>query len=218
MAQDIALVATAPRGLTLGEDRMLTLGPEGAAVVMDFFARAVMDGYGWQIRSGTLTTPIVGDVVITDTAAEFCADIANGGTMIPLECQISVRAGTGTAQELAVKSVAGASSAGTAFAPLALKTGATSTGLLTARVDTAGGVTVTAEAVTTTMRHWEYAQQAVFTTGQIIIPKWEPLRPPRLVGSSSAAQCLYVQIAAGTTGPSYYAHMNVLAIPSALLG
>ena len=218
MAQDISKVAVAPRGLTTGEDRLLTLDPSGALVVMDFFTKAIMDGYGWQVRAGTITTPLVGDVAITDTAAEYCVDIANGGTLIPLSNMISVRAGTGTAHEMAVKSVATASSSGTAFVPLALKNGAATTGLDTARVQAAGAVTVTAELATTTIRHWEYAQQAVFTTGQVIIPDWEPLRPPVLSGTASAARSLYVQIAAATTGPSYYAHLDYLAIPTALMG
>mgnify|MGYP001585471042 FL=1 len=85
---------------------------------------------------------------------------------------------------------------------------------MTARVQAAGAVTVTAELATTTLRHWEYAQQAVFTTGQVIIPKYQPLRPPVLNGP----RCLYVQLAAGTTGPSYYAHMDVLQFTSAQLG
>ena len=218
MAQDVGIAVSTPRGASEGQERLLWLDRSGALVTIDFFAKAIMDGYGWQVRAGTITTPLVGDVAITDTAAEYCVDIANGGTLIPVFNQVSVRAGTGTAHEFAIKSVAAASSAGTAFVPLPLKSNATTTGLDTARVAAAGGVTVTAEAVTTTRRHWEYAQQAVFTTGQVGFMTWEPNRPPRLVGTSAAAQCLYVQLAAGTTGPSYYAHLDYLAIPTGLLG
>ncbi len=81
----------------------------------------------------------------------------------------------------------------------------------------AGNVTVTAELATTTPRHWSYSQQAVFTTGQIVIPAWTPLRPPRLVGTSAASRCLYVQIAAATTGPSYYANLDYLEIPTSAM-
>ena len=114
---------------------------------------------------------------------------------------------------MAIKSVATVSSAGTAFVLLPLRSGGVAA-TLTGRAQTAGAVTVTAELATTTLRHWEYAQQAVFTTGQVIIPAWEPLRPPILNG----ARCLYTQIAAATTGPSYYAHMDVLQFTSAQIG
>ena len=207
------LVRRAIAGLVNGSSSAVSIDPSGALVVIDFYAKAVLDGYGYQVRAGTITTPIVGDVAITDTAAEYCVDVTTGGTMIPLSNQISIRAGTGTAQELAIKSVATASTAGTAFVPLPLKSDGVAASLTTARAATAGGVTVTAELATTTLRHWEYAQQAVFTTGQVGFMTWEPLRPPRLVG----VRCLYTQIAAGTTGPSYYAHMDYLEIPSALI-
>lgn len=217
MPTDIGIVRTTGAGLTLGAGAPVTLNPAGAQLVMDWYAAQILNGYGWQVRAGTITTPLTGDVVITDTAAEYYVNIANGGTLIPLENRISIRAGTGTAHEFAIKSASGAGTTN-GFTPLALKNGATSTGLDTAAVSAAGGVTVTAELATTTLRHWEYAQQAVFTTGQGVGLNWTPLRPPVLQGSASAARCLYVQIAAGTTGPSYYAALDYLAIPTALIG
>lgn len=217
MAQDVANVSSTPRALSEGADRLLWLDKSGALVVMDFFTKAVMDGYGWQVRAGTVTTPLVGDVVVTDTAAEFCVDIANGGTLIPVTQIISIRLGTGTLHEYATKSVATASTAGAAFVPLALKTGAATTGLDTARVAAAGGVTVTAEVATTTLRHWSFSQPIAMGAYNADCV-WEPLRPPRLAGSSSAARSLYTQIAATTTGPSYYANLDYLSIPTALLG
>ena len=210
---DVAISKNAPRALTDGTQTSLWLDASGAAVVIDFFAKAVLDGLGYQIRAGTVTTPLTGDVAITDTAAEYCVDATAGFVIVPVFNQISFRAGTGTAHEMAVKSVATVSSAGTAFVLLPLKSGGVAA-TLTGRVAAAGGVTVTAELATTTLRHWGYAQQAVFTTGQVIIPAWEPLRPPVLNG----ARCLYVQIAAATTGPSYYAHMDVLQFTSAQVG
>lgn len=207
------IVRTAPAGHASGTQQPSTLDPSGSTVVIDFYTKAILDGLGYQIRAGTITTPLVGDVAITDTAAEYCVDAASGFVIIPVFNQISVRAGTGTAHEMAIKSVATVSSAGTAFVLLPLKSGGAAAAI-TGRVAAAGGVTVTAELATTTLRHWEYAQQAVFTTGQVIIPAWEPLRPPVLNGARS----LYVQIAAATTGPSYYAHMDVLQFTSAQVG
>jgi hypothetical protein len=210
---DIGISKNAPRALTDGTQTSSWLDASGATVVIDFFAKCILDGLGYQVRAGTITTPITGDVAITDTAAEYCVDATAGYVIVPVFNQISVRAGTGTAHEMAIKSAATVSSAGTAFTLLPLKSGGTAAAL-TARAQTAGAVTVTAELATTTLRHWEYAQQAVFTTGQVIIPAWEPLRPPVLNG----ARCIYVQIAAATTGPSYYAHMDVLQFTSAQIG
>ena len=214
---DVAQYATADRGGSANAQALLNLNRAGALVVVDWYTQAVLDGHGFQTRMGTITTPIVGDVAITDTAAEYCFDVSTSAfVMIPIYNNVSVRAGTGTAQEIAIKSVATVSSAGTAIVPLPmLNTGAAAASYgLSSRGATAGGVTVTAELVTTTLRHWSYSQQAVFTTGQVIIPDWQPLRPPVLVG----ARCLYVQIAAATTGPSYYASMDVLGFTAAQIG
>ncbi len=211
------IVRRALAGLVNGAPAVVSMDPSGALVVLDFYAKCVLDGYGWQIRAGTITTPIVGQVPITDTAAEYCMDIANGGTLIPIQQIISVRLGTGTLHEYATKSVAAASSAGTAFTPLALKTGATTTGLMTARVQGTGSTTVTAELATTTERHWSFSQP-IAAGAYVADCRWEPLRPPVLQGSAANAQCLYTQIGAAGTGPSYYAKLDALVIPTALLG
>ena len=205
-------VRTSPLGASSGTNQPATFDASGALVVIDFYAKAILDGRGFQVRAGTITTPLTGDVAITDTAAEFCVDCVSGFVIIPVAQQISVRAGTGTAHEFATKSVATVSSAGTAFTPLPLKSGGTAAAT-TARVSAAGGVTVTAELATTTLRHWEYAQQAVFTTGQGGFLTWEPSRPPVLNG----ARCLYTQLAAATTGPSFYAHLDYLEFTSSQL-
>src|SRR3990172_9190727 len=113
--------------------------------VMDWRAAMILDGRGYQVRAGTITTPLVGDVVITDTAAEFCVDAASGTAIIPVAQIISIRLSTGTLHEYATKSVATVSSAGTAFVPLPLKSNGAAA-VSTARVSAAGGVTVTAPA------------------------------------------------------------------------
>ena len=195
---NIGITGSADRGLTNNTESIVLLNRAGAQVMVDWYTQAILDGHGYQIRAGTITTPIVGDVAITDTFAEYCLDTTSGNVIIPIYNNISVRAGTGTAHEMAIKSVATVSSAGTAFTPLPmLSNGAAAGGALTGRAATAGGVTVTAELATTTLRHWSYSQQAVLTTGQCIVPDFQPLRPPVLVG----ARCVYVQIAAATTGP-----------------
>ena len=211
------VVRTSPAGHSSLTNQPSTLDPSGATVVIDFFAKAILDGRGFQVRAGTITTPLVGDVVITDTAAEMSVDAVAGQVIIPVYQCIGGRLMTGTLHEYATKSVATVSSAGAAFVLLPLKSGGAAA-VLTARVAAAGGVTVTAELATTTLRHWNYASPAAGPTGttNIMMPliEWEPLRPPVLNGARS----LYVQIAATGTGPSYYASLDVLEFTSAQLG
>jgi len=183
----------------------------GQQVVMDWLQKAVMDGDMYNIRAGTVTTPFVGDVAITDAAAEMSADVALATSIIPVHLNIAIRLGTGTLHEYALKSVATVSSGGDAFVPLNVRSGA-SASVFTARADAAGGVTVTAELGTTTPRHWAYSQPIAMgayngSSDVQLIPA------PVLVGPRSA----YVQIAATGTGPSYYASMDVIEYATELI-
>jgi hypothetical protein len=139
----------------------------------------------------------------------MAVDAASATTIIPIFTNVSVNLGTGTLHEYAGKSVATVSSAGDAFTPLNLLAGG-SAAVSTARVDAAGGVTVTAETATTTLRHWSWSQPiamgAYFATYD-----WQPRTPPVLVGP----RCYYVQIAATTTGPSYFASIDYIELPTA---
>ena len=218
---EIGLVANAAAGYANSGSNYkgVWLDASGAQVVLDFFAKALLDGHGFQVRAGTITTPLIGDVVITDTAAEFCIDPPAGICAIPTKQIISVRLSTGTLHEYATKSVATASSAGTAFVPLPLLTGGVAAST-TARVQAAGAVTVTAELATTTRRHWSWANPAAGFTGALPgdqHQEWEPLRPPVIKSIAGAAFCLYTQVAATTTGPSYYANLDFIEYANALL-
>ena len=198
------------------------MDPSGLQVVMDFYTKAMLDGRGYQVRAGTITTPLVGDVDLTDAKSEFCVDPPAGYMLLPVSQIISVRLSTGTLHEYATKSVATASSAGTAFTPLPLLLGATACST-TARVAAAGGVTVTVELATTTRRHWSWANPAAGFTGALPgdqHQEWNPRCPPPIRSLSGAANacCLYTQIAAATTGPSYYAHLDFLEFVSAQIG
>lgn len=184
----------------------------GFGVVLDFYTYMAMLGAAFQVRAGTITTPLVGDVVLTDTAAEMAVSCATGKTIVPVELGVGVRLATGTLHEYAVKSVTGAHSGGTNFVPLPLRTGTRNGSTMpaaasTAAVSAAGGVTVPAELATTTRRHWEYSNPVAAGAGNDVSPLlWTPRTPPMLVGP----WCLYVQIAATGTGPSYYAHLDFL--------
>lgn len=220
MATEFGITRTSGAGLTRNADAIGTFDRSGALMVMDFFTKAMLDCRGFQIRAGTITTPLVGDVAITDTNAEFAADPAAGMEIIPVFQNISVRLGTGTLFEFATKGVANASSAGAAFVPLPLNgatlsplTGAVPVASTTARVAAAGGVTVTAELATTTTRYWSFAQP-IAMGAYVADCKWEPLRPPRI----PSGRCLYTQIAAATTGPSYYANLDFLEFVQGQIG
>jgi hypothetical protein len=180
--------------------------------VIDFYLQSMMEGLAYQINAGTITTPLVGDVVITDTAAEIALDAPSGVSAIAVFCNIAVRLGTGTLHEYAIKSVAGISSGGDAFVPLPLfldGTTAKTGSRCSARVDPAGGVTVTAELATTTRRHWGVSNPLAVGAGhEYTTHNWEPRLPPTIQNNA----CLYVQIAATTTGPSYYANLDFVEL------
>lgn len=197
----------------------LLLDPSGAQVVMDFYTKLMMDGHAAQVRAGTVTTPLVGDVVITDTAAEYCVDPQAGMTLLPVYNNIAIRLSTGTLHEYAIKSVATASTAGTAFVPLPLLAGSSIS--TTARVQAAGAVTVTTEAATTTIRHWAWSNPAAGFTGALPGDQhqdWTPRPMPPVKSTSASPRCLYVQIAATGTGPSYYASLDFFEVVSAAFG
>lgn len=182
----------------------------GFLIVMDFYTQMAIEGRIFQVRAGTITTPLVGDVLITDAKCEYCVDPGTGYTIFPVYQNISVRLGTGTVHEYATKSVATASTAGTAFVPLPLLTGGAVSNS-TARVAAAGGVTVTAELATTTARHWAYSNPLAVAAGHGVTQhEWTPRTPPRI----DAGYCLYTQIAATGTGPSYYANLDFLELPT----
>ena len=185
----------------------------GELIVIDWYAQMAQEGRIYQVRAGTLTTPIVGDVLITDSAAEMCADAASGTTILPVALNISIRLGTGLLHEYAAKSVATASTAGGAFVPLNLKIGG-SAAVSTARAGLAGAVSVTAETATTTRRHWSFSNPVEVGAGNSNTAfDWAPKAPPVCVGPS----CFYVQIAASGTGPSYYASFDYVELSTSAI-
>ncbi len=187
----------------------------GLQVVSDFYQYMALAGAGFQVRLGTITTPIVGDVVLTDQAAEMAINALLGYTVIPVEMDLSIRLGTGTLHEYAIKSVAAAATIGTgaAFTPLPLLLGGSACAA-TAFTGTAGSVTVAAEAITTTRRHWAYSNPVAVGAGHDAPKlKWEPRMPPIIKGVGS----VYLQVAATGTGPSYYASFNFIEAPTASL-
>jgi hypothetical protein len=180
----------------------------GFQIVQDFYTQMAIERRCYQVRAGTISVPIVGDVLITDTAAEMCADAASGTTIIPVTCNINFNLAAGTLFECAGKSVATVSSAGTAFVPLPLYSGGVAA-VTTARAQTAGAVTVTAELATTTLRHFSWGHPIAAGAWPTIYD-WQPRVPPILNGP----RCFYVQIAGTGTGPSYFASFDYIELPT----
>lgn len=179
----------------------------GEQYIADFFLRHVLERRAYQVRAGTITAPLTGDVDITDTAAEMAADAALGTTIIPVYLNASVESlNGGTLPEIAAKSVATVSSAGTAFVPLPMYSGGAAA-TSTARVQAAGSVTVTAELATTTLRHFA---KVVATAALEPLADHEWKMPPILVGP----RCFYVQVAGATAGPLYFAHFDYIELPT----
>ncbi len=190
---------------------------QGISAIVDWYTYMALCGAAYQVRAGTITTPLIGSVAITDTQAELAIDAATAvNTVIPVYANISMRLMTGTLHEYALKSVATVSSAGAAFIPLPLRSNMPAC-LTTARV-AAHAVTVTAELATTTLRHWSYSNPAAGATGALPTSghglEWIPRVPPVLVGP----RCFYLQMAATGTGPSYYASVDFIeALTASLL-
>lgn len=180
----------------------------GELYVVDFYTMMALEQRAFQVRAGTLSAPVVGDVVITDTAAEMCADAVLGTTIIPVSCNISFNLAAATLFETAGKSVAAVSSAGTAFIPLPLYSGGAAA-VTTARAQAAGACTVTAELATTTLRHFSWGHPIAAGAWPTIYD-WEPRTPPVLNGP----RCFYIQVGADTTGPSYFASFEYIELPT----
>ena len=188
--------------------RMTTMADQ---VVVNFYQAMVLDGRGYTIRNGTISVPEVGDVVITDTDAEMCIDAASGTTMMPMYCGITYGLAAATLFEAAGKSHGTASNAGTAFVPLPLKSDGAAA-VTTARVQSAGAVQVPAELSTTTPRHFQWSQPIAAGAWPTWY-EWQPLAAPVLVGT----RVFYVQIGADTTGPSYFASLDYLEMPTLMV-
>ena len=148
--QDIGVVSNAPRGLTQGQPSTTWLDASGATVGMDFLTKSILDGAGYQVRLGVLTTPAETDINITTLAAEMSADSVAGQVIAPAHfTAIMETLSGGTLPDTRVMMTATASTSGTAFVPLPLLTGGVAAST-TARASAAGGVAVVDDAATTT--------------------------------------------------------------------
>ena len=181
----------------------------GFQIVTDFYTQMAIEQRAFQVRAGTISVPLVGDVTLTDAVAEMCVDAATGTTVIPVYTNVSFNLAADTLFESAGKSQAAISASGTAFIPLPLYSGGVASTCI-ARVAAAGGVAVAGELATTVRRHWSWSQPIAAGAWDTWYD-WEPRTPPILAGPA----CYYVQIAGGpTTAPSYFASFDYIELPT----
>lgn len=210
----------------------LKASKRGEICVIDFFIQMVLEENAYQIRAGTITAPVPGDVDITDASAEMAVAALIGTTVMPCEVWVAVGENQeGDSIQIAAKSVATATmSGGTAFEPLNLFIGG-KTAITKGMTGTAGGVTVTAELDTTTRQHFQVTQEFSNDSGAERLQRswpypqgkdksfagsgcdpiiWHPQILPFLVGPS----CFYVQAGADTTTMDYFAHIDYIELPT----
>jgi len=202
-------VRTAPAGLTANSESQMTLNPSGAGVVLDFLTHSLLNGHGFQVRLGVLTTPVTGDVEVTTTAAELSHDSTAGHVLIPFHFTFDLEALGGTLPQASVKMTATASTAGTAFTPLPLLTGGRAAAT-TARAAAAGGVTVVDDAATTT-RLLYASHQAAMGNFECDVDLWGR-------GVVNGAGNIYVAVGSVSTGSTYFTQLSSLEFTSAQLG
>jgi hypothetical protein len=173
---------------------------------MPWNAALAAEGKAYQVRLGTVTSPVTGDVDITDTAAEAGVDAATGWVIIPIYLNASLESlNGGTLPQISFKTVNAVTTSGTAFVPLNLKLGgplATNV----ARVQVAGNVAVAAELNTTT--------RDIFSNTLVIAASSKPWAdevfetPPVIFGPGSA----YLQAGGPGFGPIYFAHFDYIEL------
>lgn len=193
----------------------------GEQRIMDFFTEMLMEGRGYQIRSGTITTGIATETGITDTQSEMCVDAALGLTQIPVNFHMAVRSvATALTFQAYVKAVGAASSAGTAFTPLPLRQGGAGSST-TARVAAAGAVTVAAELATTTRRLFEHQNamtEAPTTINDNLFSVGIQASASQLRYIGDGVSCVYIQLAAATAAPLYMATLDYLELLTSSIG
>lgn len=179
---------------------------DGAPIVLPWYVALAIEGKCYQVQLGTITAPLTGDVLITDTKAESAAEAATGYVLLPYKLNAEIEALGGTLPQVCLKSVGALiTTLGTAFVPLNLKLGGPAASGRAA-VAAAGGVTVAAELATTTRVIFS-ATQAV-AADQIIHEQFAV--PHVLVGPAA----VYLQVGSVTTGSTYFANYEYAELAS----
>ena len=199
-----------PRSVSEGVWTNLKVSKRGEACIIDFYTEMALEARGYQVRAGALSAPLVGDVVITDQVCELATEAPTGTAVIAVELEIAINLGGGTLHEYAAKSRPWTTAiTGTAFVALPMYLGGPAA-RSSSYGSAAGGVDVGAnEDLPLDRLHYHFAQPIAMGAWSGIA-LWQPIAPPVIDGRS----IFYVQIAATTTGPSYFAHYNFIELPT----
>ena len=199
----------------------MKISKRGETRIIDFISEMLQEGRCYQVRLGTITTPVAVDSVMTDARAELCYDALAGLTIIPIDIGIAARGiATATTFGAALKGAGEISSAGTAFAPLPLLQGGDGASG-TARAAETGGVTVKAELVTDTVRIFEYEEVSTQTPvdGEGELKQLaEAAQTAKLHYIGKGPACIYLQLAATTAFPLTHSHLNVMELLTTSIG
>ncbi len=194
----------------------LRINSRGEARMISFIEEQIQEGNAFQVRAGTIATGLSAQNVIADTSADLCYDASTGNTVIPIQLGLAARdVNTALTFQAALKGVGTVSTSGTAFVPLPLSQGGTGATQI-ARV-AADGVVVAAEAVTTTVRIFEFENGNTQTPATLFMGT-------QLVGVQAAAaqmqySCkgpgtIYLQVASTTAQTLWFGHLNVIELRS----
>ena len=176
---------------------------DGSPIAMPWQVALTIEGKAFQIRIGNLTTPVTGDVDITDGAAEMAAEAAAGYTLIPMYVNVEIEALGGTLPQACLKSVGAViTTLGTQVVPMNLRVGGPAAAGRAA-ADSAGDVIVAAELNTTT-RVIVSGHTSAIGDAQPTILDHQIEVPHILVGPAS----VYLQVGTVTTGSTYFAFVN----------
>lgn len=199
--------------LAIAEDNLANAKgtKRGELCVIDFFTQMALEGRVFQIRAGSVSSPLVGDVTITDQVAEWAIEAPLGLTILPCYLNVALNLHAATLAEICAKSRAWTTAITftTAFVPLPLYIGGPQS-MARAFLDAAGGVDVGAgESLTLDRLHYSWSQPIAAGAWTTTL-EWKPLAPPPIAGRS----IFYVQIGADTTGPSYFATNEYIELPT----
>ena len=180
---------------------------DGSPILFPWYFALAVEGKCFQVRLGTITAPLTGDVDVTDTAAEAAAEAATGMTILPLYANVDIELLGGTLPQVCLKSVnAVITTLGTQFIPLNLRIGGPAA-QGRAAVAAAGGVAVAAEVNTTTRVLASGHTSAIGDAMPNILDQLFEV-PHVLVGPAS----VYLQVGTVTTGTAYFGFFNYAEI------
>ena len=176
---------------------------DGAPICMPWQVALAIEGKVYQVRLGTITAPLTGDIEITTVAAEAASEAAAGHTILPLAINVEVEALGCTLPQACVKAVnALITTLGTAFVPLNLRIGGPAAAGRSA-VAAAGGVAVASETQATT-RVLASAHMSAIGDSQPQVINKQFKTPHVLVGPAS----MYLQVGTVMTGSDYFGFYN----------